>query len=275
MKPELHFDNEQHTAAAFTKQSAVFDNLYSTNSIIQYKRQRVREHMLQYLQPGSTILELNSGTGEDAVWFAQQGHRVHATDIAAGMQQQLIQKAAAAGLADKISSEQISFTALQQLKTPQKFDHIFSNFAGLNCTGALEKVLASFSSLVKPGGTVTLVILPKFCLWEFLLLFKGQFKTAFRRLFGRNGAKAHIEGEYFTCWYYNPSFVVQHLKTDFDLLKVEGLCTMVPPSYIEGFAEKYPRWYAFLKRNENKYKSRWPWKCIGDYYIISLRKKAP
>lgn len=274
MKPELHFDNEQHTAAAFTKQSAVFDSFYSTNSIIQYKRQRVREHMLQYLQPASTILELNSGTGEDAVWFAQQGHRVHATDIAAGMQQQLIQKAAAAGLADKISSEQISFTALQQLKTLQKFDHIFSNFAGLNCTGALEKVLASFSSLVKPGGTVTLVILPKFCLWEFLLLFKGQFKTAFRRLFASNGAKAHIEGEYFTCWYYNPSFVVQHLKTDFDLLQAEGLCTMVPPSYIEGFAEKYPRWYAFLKRNENKYKSRWPWKCIGDYYIISLRKKA-
>lgn len=274
MKPQLQYDNEQHTAAAFTKQSVLFDRLYNTNTIIQYKRQRVREHVQQYLQTGSIILELNSGTGEDAIWFAQQGHRVHATDISAGMQQELTHKAAAAGLAEQISAEQISFTALQHLKAPHRFDYIFSNFAGLNCTGELEKVLASLSSLLKPGGMVTLVILPKFCLWEFLLLFKAQFKTAFRRLFSRNGSRAHIEGEYFTCWYYNPSFIVNHLKTDFVLLETEGLCTIVPPSYIEGFAEKHPRWYAFLKKKEDKYKKSWPWKFIGDYYIISLRKKA-
>ena len=50
------------------------------------------------------------------------------------------------------------------------YDMIFSNFAGLNCTGELDKVLASFSSLLKPKGIVTLVLLPGFCLWEFLLI---------------------------------------------------------------------------------------------------------
>lgn len=273
MKPVVQNDTEQLAAAAFTKQSVLFDGLYSSNTIVNYKRQRVREHVQQYLQPNSSILELNSGTGEDAAWFAQQGHHVHATDISSGMQQQLIQKINAAGLSDKISTEQISFTELQHLKERQKFDCIFSNFAGLNCTGALEKVLQSFDELLKPGGTVTLVILPKFCLWEFLLLFKGQFKTAFRRLFSSNGAKAHIEGTYFTCWYYNPSFVTAHLKNRFELLSLEGLCTIVPPSYIEGFAEKHPGWYAFLKKQENKCKKMRPWKFIGDYYIISLQKK--
>ena len=95
------------------------------------------------------------------------------------------------------------------------YDLIFSNFAGLNCTNELDKVLQSFDSLLKPGGIVTLVILPKFCLWEFLLLFKGKFKTAFRRFSGSKGAKAHIEGEYFRCWYYNPSFIRKHLKNSF------------------------------------------------------------
>ena len=33
-----------------------------------------------------SILELNAGTGTDAVWFAERGYRVHATDIAEGMQ---------------------------------------------------------------------------------------------------------------------------------------------------------------------------------------------
>jgi hypothetical protein len=104
-------------------------------------------------------------------------------------------------------------------------------------------------------------------------LFKGKFKTAFRRLFSRNGVTAHVEGENFTCWYYNPSFVLRQLREEFELLSIEGLCTIVPPSYIQGFAEKYPRIYNFLKMSENKWKAKWPWKFIGDYYIISLQKK--
>ncbi len=151
---------------------------------------------------------------------------------------------------------------------------IFSNFAGLNCTNELNKVLGSFTSLLKPNGIITLVILPKFCLWEFLLLFKGKFKTAFRRFFSRDGRKAHIEGHFFKCWYYNPSYIMRHLKKDFELLSIEGLCTLVPPSYIENFAEKRPKLYQLLKTKEEKWKNRWPWKYIGDYYIISLRKKT-
>jgi ubiquinone/menaquinone biosynthesis C-methylase UbiE len=222
---------------------------------------------------------LNSGTGEDAIWFASRGHQVHATDISEGMQYILKQKTAAAGLNEKISTELISYTALKDLRTAacgqhkKEYDLIFSNFAGLNCTGELDKVLRSFAPLLKTGGIATLVILPKFCLWEFLLLFKGKFKTAFRRLFSRNGVTAHIEGTLFTCWYYNPSYVIKHLKNDFNLLDLEGLCTVVPPSYMEGFTEKHPKMFSFLRSRENKWKRKWPWKNTGDYYIISMQKK--
>ncbi len=110
-------------------------------------------------------------------------------------------------LKSSISSELRSYTDLKNLFNRGPYDAIFSNFAGLNCTDELPKVLRSFDNLLKPGGVVTLVILPKFCLWEFLLLFKGKFKTAFRRFSGKKGSKAHIEGEFFRCWYYNPSFI--------------------------------------------------------------------
>lgn len=266
--------NEQFAEEAFSKQSAVFDELYSGNTIVNYKRDRVHAHVLQYLKPGASILEINSGTGEDALFFAQQGHHVHATDISAGMQQQLKQKVENSKLEHLITNELCSYTKLQSLKHKGPYDHIFSNFAGLNCTGELDKVLASFSSLLNPDGVITLIILPKFCLWETLLVFKGKFRTAFRRMFSRNGRKAHLEGTYFTCWYYNPSYITTNLKDSFDLLSVEGLCTIVPPSYIEGFAESYPSIYQFLKKTEDKLKLSWPWKYIGDYYIISLRKKS-
>ena len=265
--------NEANAADAFTGQSVIFDDLYSSNTIIQYKRDRVRDHVLQYLPPNSRILELNSGTGEDAIFFAGKVHHVHATDISQGMQQQLMLKVEKHQLGGMISNELCSYTALAQLKNKGPYDLIFSNFAGLNCTIELDVVLNSLSPLLKPDGMVTLVILPKFCLWETLLLFKGKFRTAFRRFFSSKGRTAHLEGNYFKCWYYNPSYITKRLKDQFDVLCIEGLCTIVPPSYIEGFAEKHPTAYAFLKNCEDKLKSRWPWKYIGDYYIISLRKK--
>lgn len=273
MNGNIHSVNEQAAEKAFSKQSAIFDDIYSSNVIIQYKRQRVRDHVQRFLKPGSQILELNAGTGEDAVWFAQQGHTVHATDISSGMQEKLAEKVQLNKLGSQVSRELCSFTELKQLKNQGPYDLIFSNFAGLNCTGELDKVLQSFSPLLKPNGMVTLVILPKFCLWETLLFLRGDFKIAFRRFFSSRGVKAHIEGEYFTCWYYNPSYVIAKMRDSYECLSIEGLCTLVPPSYLENFPRKKPSLFNWLKEKENKWKDKWPWKSIGDYYIISFRKK--
>jgi ubiquinone/menaquinone biosynthesis C-methylase UbiE len=272
MKEPVNHINEQQVALAFTGQSAIFDQLYATNGIVAYKRERVRQFLLKYLDPESRILELNAGTGDDAIFLAKQGHHVHATDISTGMQDRLKEKVLFHGMNAFVSQELCSFTSLENLSDKGPFDCIFSNFAGLNCTGDLHKVLASFDYLLKPGGTVVLVVLPRFCLWETLLMFKGKFKTAGRRFFSSGGRKARIDGAFFTCWYYSPGFIRRALNKKFERKELEGLCTIVPPSYIENFTEKYPGLYGWLCRMENRLKGRWPWKYIGDYYIISLQK---
>ena len=264
--------NEIEAGLAFSRQSVVFDEYDAGNTIIRYKRKRVREHVLRHMAGTGSILELNSGTGVDASFFAGLGYRVHATDIAEGMQQQLKEKVQRLGLSDKVTAELCSFNDLDGLQQKGPYDLIFSNFAGLNCTNRLDEVLKSFSPLVKPGGLVTLVILPSFSLWETLLIFKGKFRTAFRRWWSAGGAKSHVEGVYFKSWYYSPSFVVRHLAPEFDLVDLEGLCTIVPPSYIEHFAEKRPALYKWLCRMEDRLRFTWPWRSIGDYYIISFRK---
>ena len=266
--------NELKAAEAFSKQAIIFDELYDRDEIIQYKRQRVRQHVLKYLKPGNSILELNSGTGTDALFFASNGYYVHATDISTGMLEQLAYKIEHNNYQSRISYEQCSFTELHRLKNKGPYDCIFSNFGGLNCTAELNTVLGSFSSLLKKDGIATLVIIPKFCLWETLLFFKGKFRTAFRRFFSSTGRKAHIEGKYFTCWYYNPSQIIKLLKNEFEVLNLEGLCTIVPPSYIKEFGKKHPKLFDFLKRKEDKLADKWPWKNIGDYFIITLQQKA-
>jgi ubiquinone/menaquinone biosynthesis C-methylase UbiE len=264
--------NEQKVAAAFSKQSVVFDEIYSSNPIIQYKRKRTRHAVLKNLKPGARILELNAGTGEDAIYFAQKGFKVHATDISEGMLNKLKEKLPGLPFAENITTEQGSFNHLQDLKNKGPYNHIFSNFGGLNCTDRLDNVLQSFNQLLAPGGTFTLVIIPPFCLWETLLIFKGRFRTATRRFFNRNGRKAIVEGKEFTCWYYTPGYVRKHLPDNFSVVSVEGLCTLVPPSYLENFPTKYPRLFLFLKKWEDRVYS-WRLFCgVGDYFIITGKK---
>jgi ubiquinone/menaquinone biosynthesis C-methylase UbiE len=265
--------NEQNAAAAFTGQSPYFDELYSGDGITAYKRNRVRDVLESHFSKNSLLLELNAGTGEDAVFLARKGYRVHATDISEGMLEKLEEKISSNRLNEFVTAELCSFTALNNLKNKGPYDGLFSNFAGLNCTPYLPAVLHSFDQLLKPGAVVVLVVLPKFCLWELLLLFKGKFKTATRRLFARNGSRAKIDSHYFRCWYYNPAYIKRILKDKYEWLGTEGLCTIVPPSYIKGFANKYPAVFDRLVKIENRFRKKWPWKNIGDYYIISLRKK--
>jgi ubiquinone/menaquinone biosynthesis C-methylase UbiE len=273
MDSQINHINELKVAAAFNGQSVIFDKLYSDNTIIQYKRSRVRDHLLKYLKPNSKILELNAGTGDDAIYLSLHGHFIHATDISAGMQERLVEKIAVYNAGSSVTTELCSYTELNKLKDEGPYDCIFSNFAGLNCTGDLDLVLSEFSRLLKAGGIVVLVMLPKFCLWESLLMLKGKFKTATRRFFSKNGRKANIDGMSFTCWYYSAGHLKRELRDKFNLVVIEGLCTIVPPSYIEKFPEKYPKIYSYLCRAENKLKNEWPWKYIGDYYIITLKKK--
>lgn len=272
-RTDLHSINEQKAAAAFSKQSYVFDETYTNNTIIQYKRARVREHVNLFLPEGSHILELNAGTGEDSVYFAKSGHRVHATDVADGMLDALTAKIKTHQLEERVTIEKCSYTALHSLQQKGPYDLIFSNFAGLNCTGQLQQVLTSFWPLLKPQGQLTLVILPPFCLWETLLMLRGNFKLAIRRFNSKKGRTAYVEGIPFTCWYYKPSFITEILKQDYEVLGLEGLCTVVPPSYLERFPAKHPKIYRFLMRLEERLKRKWPWRHIGDYYIISLRKR--
>ena len=139
------------------------------------KENRVRNHVLKYLYPQSDILELNSGTGEDAIFFAKLGHHINATDISQGMQNIVKQKVENNNLQNNISTELCSFTELEKLQNKGPYDLIFSNFAGLNCTDKLPQVLSSFHLLTKITRHCNFGNFAK-------ILFVGEFINAERKI---------------------------------------------------------------------------------------------
>jgi hypothetical protein len=151
----------------------------------------------------------------------------------------------------------------------RKFDYIISDFGGLNCTSNLAQALGSFSRLLNPGGKVTLMIMPRICPWELLMVLKGKFRTAFRRLKGK--ADARIEGEKFTCYYYSPAFVMKSLP-GFRTITLRGICITVPPEFFSGFAEKYPVLFRLTKAIDRKISGIYPFNRWCDHFLITLTK---
>jgi ubiquinone/menaquinone biosynthesis C-methylase UbiE len=263
-------EQEQKISVAFSKQSSSFDEADSSNVILQWMRSRIREHVLTLWKPGERILELNAGTGLDAVFFAKKRIYIHATDNASGMLNIIEEKIKTKNLGNKISTQRCSFLELENIKE-EKFDHIFSNFGGLNCTDKLSNVIDSFSSLLKPGGTITLVIMPPICPWELLFSLKGNFKLAFRRL-KKGGTPSHLEGVEFTTWYYSSSTVKKMFGMHYTILSITGLGIIVPPPFLGNFASNYPRLFRGLIAIENRIAHKTPFNSWADHFIISAKK---
>lgn len=263
---------EELVSRAFSRQSPQFDHIYTSNAVAEWMRGRARQEVIRHIMPEGYMLELNCGTGMDTTWFAKKGINVLATDNAPGMLAALTTKVKAECLVNRVEIRQCSFNNLEQLQE-KRFDYIFSNFGGLNCTDKLEAVLRQAGTLLKPGGYCTFVIMPVICPWELLLFFKGYFKTAFRR-FRKNGTDAHIEGVHFTCYYYNPSVVYKALREGFEPVSLKGMAFLMPPPFIARFREKYPRLFKLLEKMENKLCDKFPFNRCCDHYIITLKKMS-
>jgi ubiquinone/menaquinone biosynthesis C-methylase UbiE len=262
-------EQEKKVSLAFSKQASHFDAEDFANPILNWMREEIRNSVLKNTLSGN-MLELNCGTGLDAIFFAGNGFNILATDNADGMLAELDKKITEKSPSQKIKTRKCSFNNLSELH-PQKFDCIFSNFGGLNCSEDLSSVIQSMDSLVKPNGVITLVIMPAICPWEIALALKGNFKTAFRR-FNKKGADSHLEGVNFKTWYYSPAYIKKAFGNNYQLLELKALGTIVPPPYMEKFMEKNPRLFKILKLLEKRINTKWPFYNCADHFLISVKK---
>jgi ubiquinone/menaquinone biosynthesis C-methylase UbiE len=254
---------------AFSKQSYNYDSDDKVNLVLQDMRQQVYRHVSAFMKKSSAILELNAGTGIDALHFVQQSHRVHATDLSDGMVTQIEKKIVDHHLQDRLTCQQLSYDQLHQLKG-RKFDYVFSNFGGLNCIADLSKVTTSLPSILNPGACVTWVIMPPVCPWELLWVLKGQGKQAFRR-FHKTGVIAHLEGEYFKTYYHSLSQIKEAFGHSFKFIKAEGLSALSPPPSRGDFPRKHPQLYQSLRKADSFVRMAFPFNRWADHIIVTFQ----
>ena len=269
IKPGSIISQAEAVNRGFSRQSAIYDEADRNNPVLQDLRHQVYAHVQKFLKPASRILELNAGTGLDALYFVSQGHRIHATDLSDGMISQIKRKIQQNDIASQLTCQQLSYTELDK-SSEKGFDYVFSNFGGLNCVRDLSQVTQNLPGLLNDEAYITLVIMPPVSPWELTWVLKGDLQKAVRRL-RKEGAVAHLEGEYFKTYYHSLSEIRRSLRPFFELIACESLALVSPPPHCTTFPVKHRHIYNFLRGSDKLLRHLYPFNRCGDHLIATFQ----
>jgi SAM-dependent methyltransferase len=228
---------------------------------------------LRYFSPIDHLLEINCGTGTDALFLAEKGLHVLATDDSPDMVAAASAAFRAAHRDDRAVAQRMSYLDLHLLGERQ-FDGAYSNMGGLNCTDDLRTVADGLATHVKPGGYFIATVMPRFCLWETAaFLLRGHPVKAFRRGRG-NGVLAHLHGGTVKTRYHSPRRFAEAFSRDFSVVRLTGLNVFTPPPNSPRAYNLFPRLMKMLERFDDRVAGIPLFSSMSDHYLIVLRRKG-
>jgi SAM-dependent methyltransferase len=248
-----------------------YDSLFTDSLVGRAQRSAVWREVLQVFRPGDHILELNCGTGEDALFLAGNGMRVFACDASPRMIRHAQTRRIAEAPSSPVDFRLLDTEHIDALPASEQFDGVFSNFSGLNCVKDLARTARVLARLVRARGNLLLCVSTRYCLWEIAhYLLKGDLHRAFRRCTGF--ARVSLEGHRLPVHYPTLRSMRKSFGPMFRVRSVTGIGVAVPPSYLEIWAQKHP---GILHRCDSidHVLSRWPCaRVLGDHMLLHLER---
>ena len=244
-------------------------DLHFTNSLIgKAQRVQVRKQINKVINDNiKNVLEINCGTGEDALWFAKKEMNVLATDISENMINVARQKS------NDIEFRQLNCIDIGSLENGS-FDMIYSNFGGLNCLNANELIQFrnGCEALQSKGNRLAFVIMGTQCWWERIYFrLKNEIKKSKRRQ-NKNGVETIINEQKFKTWYYSPEYFKELFGDDYECVATKPIGLFVPPSYLEPYFEKRKILLCVLRFFDYLFSFSFL-SNFADHYIIIFKKK--
>lgn len=264
--------------AAFDVLAADYDTSFSQSLTGQAQRMVSRAWLRSFLAGRGMlrILEINCGTGEDAIWLASLGHTVIATD----QSEHMIREARAKILPDSPHVSPVfiacSFEALSSHLNEDSFDLVFSNFAGLNCIspGQLIALNQQLQQLLTNDGYIAAVIFGKYCWWETCYyLLRADRRNAFRRWTSKPVMARLTASVSQPVFYYS---IRRFMKTmrPFYLLEKKPVGLFIPPSYMEYSMQRNKRVFGLLVKLENLIQRVSFCSSLADHTYLLLKKQT-
>jgi ubiquinone/menaquinone biosynthesis C-methylase UbiE len=270
------------TSAPFDAVAESYDDVFSGSPIGQAQRKAIWSEMDRVFHPGQHILEINCGTGIDAVHLARRGVAVTACDSSGVMIEMARSRVEETGERLPISffvrrTEDMSSPSGPEREGFCPFDGVLSNFSGLNCISDLQTVACDLAALVRPGGKAMLCVFGRCCLWEILWhLRAGDPRKAIRRL-RRQSIEARLTPEVSVqVHYHSPRDISAAFAPWFRLERRIGVGIAVPPSYALSIPRRFPRLFKLAARTDPLLGRAPILKSFADHVVLTLvRTREP
>ena len=257
--------------AAFDRIAQDYDERFTDSLIGRAQREAVWRVLTKTFNANDNILELNCGTGEDAIFLAGKGISVFACDASRQMIARAEQRLQHNASQTSVTLCELPTERIGELHSEMPFDGAFSNFSGLNCIADLGAVASSLASLVKQNGRLVLCLSTRFCLVEIVYyLALGQWRKALRRCKGY--AEVTLNDVRFTVYYPTIRQIRRSFAPDFRLYSCTGIGVAVPPSYLETWARQHPSFFVILRRLEGLLATLPILRSTGDHVLLRFEK---
>jgi ubiquinone/menaquinone biosynthesis C-methylase UbiE len=251
---------------AFDTLAENYDTDFTRSSIGRVQRDAVWRKAVEVFRGELSILELNCGTGEDALFLASQGHRITALDASRAMIDRASQRKENEA-PDATADFRLLPTEYLGALPPTRFGAVFSNFSGLNCVEDLREVALQLARRTNTGSRALLCFSTRFCLWESAwYLLHGKWRKAVRRWSGHSAAV--LNGVDIDVHYPTVRDIAKAFAPYFALVSTTGIGIFVPPSYLESTMRRFPRLLAALAATD-RIACRLPvLRTLGDHVLL-------
>lgn len=225
---------------AFDACAPIFDERFAPWTSVEAQRNAVRRALVEAFPPCSRLIEIGGGTGDDALWLTQRGHRVLLTDVSPAMIEAASAKCGGDVETKVVGAEDFNCLADELVGGP-RFDGAYSVFAGLNCVSDLSEFGRGIARMLLPGAPLMLVLFGTSCLGEIIVeLARARPANALRR-FNRGDVPARLGKINFTVRYHRARDLRRMLAPHFRLEGRRGIGIFVPPSAAEPWISGHPR----------------------------------
>jgi ubiquinone/menaquinone biosynthesis C-methylase UbiE len=249
-----------------------YDRIFPETVIGRVQRDAVWRELDKYFQPGMRILELNCGTGLDAVHLAARNVHVVACDLSSKMIEAARQRLGATNLEEFVDFRVMATEKINALVDDSPFDGAFSNFSGLNCVQDISQTARNLARLLKPSAKILLCMVGRFSPWEMAWhLAHGKPGTALQSFKRTPTTHTCAEGQV-SVHYPSVNEMKRMFSPEFRLRGWKGIGVAVPPSCLDSIGRMAPRLVGGLAKIDRYLSSAPIFRSLGDCVLLEFER---
>jgi SAM-dependent methyltransferase len=252
--------------------ASAYDDDFTASPIARYLRDTVHERLLTHFATPQHLLELGCGTGEDALFLAQHGLHITATDFSDQMLAITRQKTTHSG---RVYVEKLNLDTPHLLQHAPKsglFDGAYSNFGVVNCVHDRPQLAHWLAQHLPPNAILGLAMMSPVCVWE-IVWHLAHFKWAIAtRRFGTSQFQPTPTSDPINVYYPSPRRLMREFAPFFTCITVRPLGVFLPPTALYPVVEKRPSLFKRLLSLESRFGSMSSLAILADHYWIEFRR---